>query len=86
MICDLPVVQPANAPLNSVFSSFVIFLLFEGVLVGFWSPLQVHDSRELVSSLLVVLYLCGNPFIALAFALCSFPPPPLLGMIFCLCF
>ena len=62
MICEFLVVKLAYASLNNVFSSFVVFLLFEGCLVGFWGPLQVHDYRELVSSLLVVLYLCGKTF------------------------
>ena len=46
----------------------------------------MHDSRELVSSILVVLYLCGNPFIAIGLFFALLPLPPLLGMIFGLCF
>ena len=42
----------------------------------------MHDSRELVPTLLVVLYLCGESFYSFRVSLCSFPLPPLLGFIF----
>ena len=83
MTRDLRVVKLAYAPLNNVFSSFVVFLLFEGCLVGI---LGSFAGAWLMSSILVVLYLCGNPFYSIRIFSLLMPPPPSLGMFFGLCF
>ena len=46
----------------------------------------MHDSRELVSSFLLVLYLCGKTFYSIRVCSLLFPPSPFLGLIFGLCF
>ena len=86
MIHDLSVVQPVCAPKTVFFPHFVVFSTIVGCLVGFLGPLQVNESRLLVSSFLVVLYLCGKSFYSIRVCSLLFPPPPLLGMIFGLCF
>ena len=42
----------------------------------------MHESTELISFFLVVLYLCGKPFYSIRVCSLLFPPPPLLGIIF----
>ena len=46
----------------------------------------MHDSKELVSSPLVVPYLCGKPFYRIRVCSLLIPPPPSLGMIVGICF